>query len=88
MTVKQDADRLFTVANEMTDPRVAERVRQLARQLDTEEEGRAKSDTELAASDFGQGVARGMQQAGLPSDDVTVANIVRDLKARAADPKR
>ena len=88
MGLRQDADRLFTVANEMTEPLVAERVRQLARQLDAEEEARVKTDTELAVSDFGQGVARGLQQAGLPSDDATVASLVRELKTKMKDPKR
>lgn len=65
-----------------------EPVRQLARQLDAEENSRAKTETELAASDFGEGVARGLQQAGLPSDNATVANIVRDLQSRLQNPKR
>lgn len=72
----------------MTDSIVAERVRQLARQLDAEEYARSKTDTELAASDFGQGIARGLQQGGLPTDDATVASLARELQGRLKYPKR
>ncbi len=78
-------DRLFVVANEMSTEIVAERVRQLARLLDAEESKRVKTDSELVASDIGQGVARGQQASGLPSDDTTVANLVRQLQERASD---
>jgi hypothetical protein len=82
MAFKDDVDRLFTFANDLTDEYVAERVRQLARELDKQEASRIKSDSELVASDMGKQVSGALHGGGLSVDDATVASIVREMLAK------